>query len=333
MNEQDAKSFFLEMDKIFKKMNVKYFLFLGTLLGEIREKRFIPVDKDLDIGIFQEEFDKVYKDLIKEFKIKEFKVQLKYHNKEAREKNIISGFKIAKHFNSEIHCDVCCFKKIKKWSYYPRNKIAELLVYPAKELENLKKIEFYGRQVLVPYNSELFLELTYGKDWRIPHTKFKASFFHCGRKPLNGNEFWWVNPSTIIYTYGVFDLLHPGHIKLLEKAKKLGDYLIVGIVGDKAVSELKGKDRPIQLAKDRLFIIENLKCVDKVMHQKTYNPSKNLLLLEQKHMKVNILTKGDDWEKIPGEELIKKLGGKLIKLPYSKKFSTTSMVKKIKGDK
>jgi D-beta-D-heptose 7-phosphate kinase/D-beta-D-heptose 1-phosphate adenosyltransferase len=135
----------------------------------------------------------------------------------------------------------------------------------------------------------------------------------------------------IIYTYGAFDLLHPGHIKLLQRAKDLGDYLIVGIAGDESIKKLKGNDRPIQNQKDRAFIVESLDMVDEVMLQEEYDPSVNLKQLANDNKSVSILAKGDDWTYIPGTETIEELGGILVKLSYSKGFSTSEMVKKIRG--
>jgi rfaE bifunctional protein nucleotidyltransferase chain/domain len=135
---------------------------------------------------------------------------------------------------------------------------------------------------------------------------------------------------TIVYTYGVFDIWHLGHVKLLEKAKKLGDYLIVGIVSDKAVREKKGKDRPVQNQKNRIGIMKGMMYVDKVILQKEFDPTEELKELHKKGIKVNILCKGNDWDYIPGQETIKALGGKLIKLQYSKKWSTTNIIKTIR---
>ena len=133
-----------------------------------------------------------------------------------------------------------------------------------------------------------------------------------------------------IYTYGAFDLLHPGHIKLLEGARKLGDYLIVGIVADEAIKELKGPDRPIQTQEDRAFIIESLSCVDEVVLQDGYDPSRYMKEYKEKEEKIDFLVKGDDWEYIPGTETIHELGGVLIKLSYSQDYSTSTIIKKIK---
>ena len=131
----------------------------------------------------------------------------------------------------------------------------------------------------------------------------------------------------IVYTYGAWDLLHPGHIHFLESAKSLGDFLIVGIVTDKAIKDLKGEDRPVQSVEDRLSIISSLRCVDAAITQSDYDPSENLENIER----IDILTKGDDWEYIPGQESIVSLGGKLVKISYSPDYSTSSTISKISG--
>jgi len=136
----------------------------------------------------------------------------------------------------------------------------------------------------------------------------------------------------IVYTYGVFDLLHPGHVVLLERSKALGDYLIVGVVSDEPVKKLKGNDRPVMPQKDRMFLVNALGCVDKVIPQSDYDPSGVLKSLHETEFKVNILTKGDDWDYIPGTETIELLGGVLIKLPYSEAYSTSNLVKQIRNN-
>lgn len=135
----------------------------------------------------------------------------------------------------------------------------------------------------------------------------------------------------IIYTYGAFDILHLGHINLLKKAKELGDYLIVGIVGDNAIKKLKGKDRPLKDEKTRGGLIKEFKFVDEVIYQKGYDPDKYLINIRKKYpLDELILTKGDDWEYIPGQETIKKIGGILIKLPYTKECSSSEIIGRMK---
>ena len=129
----------------------------------------------------------------------------------------------------------------------------------------------------------------------------------------------------VVYTYGVWDLFHPGHAIILSRAKDLGDFLIVGTVADSPVSKLKGDSRPVQTQDDRIITVGSLSFVDAAIYQKEYDPSDIL----EKLNRVDILTKGDDWDYIPGTETIRKIGGELILLPYSKDFSTSKLVKKV----
>ncbi len=125
-----------------------------------------------------------------------------------------------------------------------------------------------------------------------------------------------------VYTSVVGDLFHIGHLRLLERAKKLGDYLIVGVITDEGVAAYKRV--PIIPHEQRMKIIEAISCVDKVVSQHQRDGTENILKL-----KPDILTRGDD-AFIEGEvECIKKLGGKFIPLPYTKGISTTEIIKKI----
>ncbi len=132
---------------------------------------------------------------------------------------------------------------------------------------------------------------------------------------------------TIVYTYGAWDLLHPGHVSFIHKASMLGDFLIVATVSDGPIRKLKGSDRPIQCAADRAKVVSSLRFVDAGIIQKEYDPSEILLSLER----VNILTKGDDWKNIPGQKTIEKLGGKLVKPKYTVGYSTSDTVSKMTG--
>jgi len=133
----------------------------------------------------------------------------------------------------------------------------------------------------------------------------------------------------IVYTYGVWDLFHPGHAILLSRARELGDFLIVGTVSDLPVRELKGDSRPIQSQEDRIVTVSSLSFVDAAVYQEQYDPSDIL----RKLSRINILTKGDDWDYIPGTETITDLGGKLVLLSYSSGFSTSQLVKKVTDSK
>ena len=128
----------------------------------------------------------------------------------------------------------------------------------------------------------------------------------------------------LVYTYGAFDILHPGHVLLLEKAKRLGDSLAVGILSDEAIKKRKGDDRPIQPQADRMKIISSLRCVDTVYRQDSYDPTANLELIHPE-----IVTKGDDWNILRGYlepfHFIK-----FVPLDYSPDYSTSKIVEEIK---
>ena len=132
----------------------------------------------------------------------------------------------------------------------------------------------------------------------------------------------------IVFTNGCFDLLHIGHVRYLEEAKKLGDILIVGINTDTSVKKLKGPTRPIQNENDRAEILASLKAVD---HTVIFDQETPLKLIQT--IKPNILVKGGDWkiEQIVGSEFVLKNGGIVKSLNFVDGRSTTSIIEKSKS--
>lgn len=130
----------------------------------------------------------------------------------------------------------------------------------------------------------------------------------------------------IVFTNGCFDILHYGHLKYLEKAKKLGDILIVGVNTDSSVKAIKGTFRPINKCRDRLALIAGLQCVDYCLSFKEKTPL-NII----KVIKPDILVKGGDWQKknIVGNEFVSAYGGKIKTIKFVKGYSTTQIIKKI----
>ena len=130
----------------------------------------------------------------------------------------------------------------------------------------------------------------------------------------------------IVFTNGCFDLIHPGHIDLLERAKKLGTKLIVGINSDKSVSAIKGTGRPFQSQEERKNILENLKPVDEVIIFDDLTPE-NLI----KKIKPDVLIKGGDWNKneIIGADFVLNSGGEVFSLPLKNGYSSSKIVEKI----
>jgi rfaE bifunctional protein nucleotidyltransferase chain/domain len=127
----------------------------------------------------------------------------------------------------------------------------------------------------------------------------------------------------VVFTNGVFDLIHSGHVDYLSKAKKLGDVLIVGLNSDNSVKRIKGDKRPILKQKERAFILSNLKPVDFVLLFDEDTPEK--LISE---IIPDILVKGADWavEKIVGREVVEKNGGKVMNIEFVNDQSTSKII-------
>jgi rfaE bifunctional protein nucleotidyltransferase chain/domain len=130
----------------------------------------------------------------------------------------------------------------------------------------------------------------------------------------------------VVFTNGCFDVIHPGHIYILERAKALGDVLIVGLNSDASVKRLKGASRPIFNQNDRSEILDALKSVDYVTIFEEDTPLK---LIE--FFKPDVLVKGGDWpiEKIVGYDFVASYGGMVKSIPYIQGYSTTHIIEKI----
>jgi len=130
----------------------------------------------------------------------------------------------------------------------------------------------------------------------------------------------------IVFTNGCFDILHCGHIKYLEAAKKLGDYLIVGLNSDKSTKKIKGNNRPIVPQNDRAQILAALSCTDFIV---IFNESNPLKLI--KELRPDVLVKGGDWKKrdIVGNSFVESYRGKIKTIPFVKNYSTSSIIKSI----
>ncbi len=130
----------------------------------------------------------------------------------------------------------------------------------------------------------------------------------------------------IVFTNGVFDIIHRGHVEYLKQAKTLGDVLIVGLNSDTSTKIIKGENRPLNSEMDRALVLVNLKPVDYVVIFDEDNP---LDLI--KSVIPEVLVKGGDWkpENIVGADFVKENGGEVISLDYINNYSTTNIIKKI----
>ncbi len=133
----------------------------------------------------------------------------------------------------------------------------------------------------------------------------------------------------IVFTNGCFDILHRGHVTYLNEARKLGDALIVGLNADASVKRLKGPQRPINNELDRMFVMQNLRCVDAVEIFEEDTPLELIKLIRPK-----VLVKGGDWkiDQIVGGREVMSWGGEVLSLNFVNGYSTTLVINKIQLD-
>ncbi|MGA7159864.1 MAG: D-glycero-beta-D-manno-heptose 1-phosphate adenylyltransferase [Bacteroidota bacterium] len=138
---------------------------------------------------------------------------------------------------------------------------------------------------------------------------------------------WKSNGKKVVFTNGVFDILHRGHIEYLIAAKSMGDELIVGVNSDASVKKIKGPHRPVVVESDRAFLVSQLVPVDAVciFGEKTPYELINALIPD-------ILVKGADWkvDDVVGKDVVEGSGGKVLTLPLIPQRSTTAIIEKIK---
>jgi len=136
------------------------------------------------------------------------------------------------------------------------------------------------------------------------------------------------NKDKIVFTNGCFDILHPGHIHILDQAKSYGDILIVGLNSDNSIKRLKGPSRPKVSQEDRLKILSSIKFVDYVVLFEEETPLK---LIEK--IKPNVLVKGGDYipEDIVGREFVENNGGQVKIIKLLEGHSSSSLIDKFEN--
>lgn len=132
----------------------------------------------------------------------------------------------------------------------------------------------------------------------------------------------------VVFTNGVFDLLHPGHVRYLQEARALGDLLIVGLNADESVRRNKGPRRPINTQDERAEVLAALSCVDAVVIFGEDTPAEIVELVQP-----DILVKGADWpaDQIVGRDTVEARGGRVVRVPVEPGYSTTAIVERIRG--
>ncbi len=132
----------------------------------------------------------------------------------------------------------------------------------------------------------------------------------------------------IVFTNGVFDLLHPGHVRYLQEARALGDRLIIGLNADASVRRNKGPERPITSQDERAEVLAALACVDAVVIFEEDTPAEIIRLVQP-----DVLVKGADWaaDAIVGRDTVEARGGRVVRVPVERGYSTTAIVDKVKA--
>ena len=131
----------------------------------------------------------------------------------------------------------------------------------------------------------------------------------------------------VVFTNGCFDLIHPGHVRYLRAAKRLGDVLVVALNSDASVRRLKGPTRPLVPQRDRCEVMAALEMVDFVTVFDEDTPYQLI-----KRLQPDVLVKGGDWtpERIVGADLVTVRGGRVRALRFAKGYSTTRLVDRIR---
>jgi D-beta-D-heptose 7-phosphate kinase/D-beta-D-heptose 1-phosphate adenosyltransferase len=133
---------------------------------------------------------------------------------------------------------------------------------------------------------------------------------------------------TIVFTNGVFDILHPGHVRYLRDARALGDHLIVGVNSDRSVKALgKAPDRPINSEHERAEVLGALASVDAVVVFDQETPHEIISALQP-----DILVKGADWGEnaIVGRDVVEARGGRVVRIALAEGYSTTQIIGRVR---
>ena len=129
----------------------------------------------------------------------------------------------------------------------------------------------------------------------------------------------------VVFTNGVFDLLHPGHVRYLQAARQLGAALIVGVNSDRSVRANKGPERPINPEHERAEVLSALACVDLAVIFDEDTPHALISRVQP-----DVLVKGADWGEhdIVGRDVVEARGGRVVRMELSPGFSTTSLIER-----
>jgi rfaE bifunctional protein nucleotidyltransferase chain/domain len=132
---------------------------------------------------------------------------------------------------------------------------------------------------------------------------------------------------TVVFTNGVFDLLHPGHLRYLQASRRHGDLLVVAVNSDRSVRAIKGESRPVTPEDERAEMLAALSCVDAVV---VFDEDTPAALIER--LEPDVLVKGEDWKgrENPGRAFVESRGGRMEFERFESGYSATGIIEKVR---
>jgi D-beta-D-heptose 7-phosphate kinase/D-beta-D-heptose 1-phosphate adenosyltransferase len=130
----------------------------------------------------------------------------------------------------------------------------------------------------------------------------------------------------VVFTNGVFDLIHPGHVRYLQDARRLGELLIVGVNSDRSVRAIKEPGRPLNSEDERAEVLLSLECVDAVVVFDEDDPHRLIVAIQP-----DVLVKGADWgpTEIIGRDVVEARGGRVVRIDLAPGYSTTELIRRV----
>jgi len=132
---------------------------------------------------------------------------------------------------------------------------------------------------------------------------------------------------TVVFTNGVFDLVHPGHVRYLQAARAEGDALVVAVNSDRSVQAIKGPERPLMPERERAELLAALTCVDAILVFDDETPARVIEAIAP-----DVLVKGEDWaaDRIVGRDTVEARGGRVVRATLAEGYSTTDLVARMR---
>ena len=322
MNEENARKLLFDVADALDEVRLPFCLGAGTLLGAIREDRFIPIDQDIDLWARAEEFEPLVPAIVAAMAARGIKAGLVNHRHAGYWDGRFYALKFQKYGE---HGDLTTFTKLGPYRYNPTHGSQQpfCIVFDVDKFDEWSRIQFYDRPFRVPCDYNYILYQLYD-NWQVPDTEHNQPHLNRAYQPH------FLTKKDIIYVPMCMDVLHPGHLNLLAKAAGTAAMeLWVGLLSDEAIR--KYKDPPVLDYSARHELAMAQKFVDGVLRQEDYLES----LLQHKPA---YLVHGDDWKERPQVasrqlvlDVLPHWGGKLVEVPYTKGYSSTELKARIQA--